>query len=66
MRTVFDLRSPNEVSHTPYEVPEGMELIRYPLQQLSDMMKEEAKEEYTKEEKENAARYLWKKPDHRL
>jgi protein-tyrosine phosphatase len=32
-----------------------MELIRYPLQQLSDMMKEEAKEEYTKEEKENAA-----------
>ena len=55
VRTVIDLRSPNEVSHTPYEVPEGMELIRYPLQQLSDMMKEEAKEEYTKEEKENAA-----------
>ena len=25
------------------------------MQQLSDMMKEEAKEEYTKEEKENAA-----------
>ena len=45
VRTVIDLRSPNEVSHTPYEVPEGMELIRYPLQQLSDMMKEEAKEE---------------------
>lgn len=55
VRTVIDLRSPNEVSHTPYEVPESMELIRYPLQQLSDMMREEAEEEYTKEEKENAA-----------
>ena len=55
VRTVIDLRSPNENDHTPYEVPKNMERIRYPLQQLSDMMKDEAKEDYTKKEKENAA-----------
>ena len=33
VRTVIDLRSPMEQKSAPYETPEGVERISYPLQQ---------------------------------